>query len=97
MGEVIANSNNKSLQDCMVIDDSQSLSTDVGSIKFSSIREGEVIGDHQVSFIMNDEVIEISHRAIDRKVFAKGAARAAIWLFGKAPGLYAMDDVLGLK
>lgn len=96
MGEVIANSNNKILEDCMVIDDTEKLSTKTGSIKFTSIREGEVIGDHRVSFIMDDEVIEVSHRAINRNIFAKGAARAAIWLSDKEPGLYSMNDVLGL-
>ncbi|MFT5450989.1 MAG: 4-hydroxy-tetrahydrodipicolinate reductase [Enterobacterales bacterium] len=97
MGEVIANSFNKNLDECLVIDDKLELESETGKIKFNSIREGEVIGDHRVSFIMDDEVIEISHSAINRKVFAKGAIKAAIWLSDKEPGIYSMDDVLGLN
>jgi 4-hydroxy-tetrahydrodipicolinate reductase len=97
MGEVIANSTNKNLDDCKVIDDKLELEADIGEIKFNSIREGEVIGDHRVSFIMDDEVIEISHRAINRKVFANGAIEAAVWLSDKEPGIYSMNDVLGLS
>jgi len=97
MGEVIANSNNKNLDQCIVIDDKLELEPEAGKIKFNSIREGEVIGDHRVSFIMDDEVIEISHSAINRKVFAKGAIKAATWLSDKEPGMYSMNDVLGLN
>jgi len=97
MGEVIANSNNKKRDDCMVYEGNDELQSESGKITFKSIREGEVIGDHTVSFIMDDEIIEISHRAINRKVFAKGAIKAAIWLSDKEPGFYSMNDVLGLK
>ncbi len=67
-----------------------------GTIGFSSLRGGSVIGDHQVVFASEGERIELGHRADDRSIFAKGAVRAAIWLAGQGPGRYRMDDVLGL-
>lgn len=60
------------------------------------IRGGDIVGDHTVLFAGNYEVIELSHRAYDRAVFASGAVRAASWVKGKAPGIYSMTDVLGL-
>lgn len=60
------------------------------------IRGGDIVGDHTVSFSKNFETIELSHRAYDRSVFASGALRAAHWVVGKTPGMYAMSDVLGL-
>lgn len=66
------------------------------SIDIQSIREGEVVGDHRVSFSMEGEQIEISHHAESRQIFARGALKAASWLSDKSPGLYSMDDVLGL-
>ena len=56
-----------------------------------------VVGDHSVIFASDDERIEITHRAADRGLFAKGAIRAALWAADKAPGLYSMRDVLGLN
>jgi 4-hydroxy-tetrahydrodipicolinate reductase len=53
------------------------------------------VGDHTVTFATAGERIEITHRATDRIIFARGALRAAGWLCGKPPGLYSMDDVLG--
>ena len=66
-----------------------------GDIGFSVFRGGGVVGEHKVSFAGADEVITLSHAAIDRALFAKGAVRAAQWAMGKAPGLYSMRDVLG--
>lgn len=63
---------------------------------FSSVREGEVVGEHTVSFTTNDEVIEITHKAIERDVFAKGALKAGQWLVKQEPGYYSTDDWLGL-
>jgi 4-hydroxy-tetrahydrodipicolinate reductase len=62
--------------------------------EISSVREGEVIGEHTVSFSMPDEVIEITHKALDRDVFARGALQAGEWLVGKKPGLYSTADWL---
>lgn len=68
-----------------------------GSIGFSTIRGGDIAGEHTVMFISEAERIEITHRATDRKIFANGAVRAAKWLSQQQPGLYDMNDVLGLK
>jgi 4-hydroxy-tetrahydrodipicolinate reductase len=60
------------------------------------IRGGDIVGDHKVMFSKNFETIEISHRAYDRSVFASGALTAVRWVVGKKPGVYGMNDVLGL-
>jgi 4-hydroxy-tetrahydrodipicolinate reductase len=67
-----------------------------GSIGFSVIRGGGIIGDHDAAFISDEEILAISHRALDRAIFAKGALAAAKWAVGQKPGLYNMRDVLGL-
>jgi 4-hydroxy-tetrahydrodipicolinate reductase len=67
-----------------------------GSIGMSVFRGGDVIGDHTVTFAGAGERIEFTHKASDRALFAKGAVRAAVWLAGQKPGLYAMRDLLGL-
>lgn len=67
-----------------------------GSIGFSTIRGGDIAGEHTVMFIGESERIEITHRATDRKNFAWGAIRAASWLSGQQPGFYRMKDALGL-
>jgi 4-hydroxy-tetrahydrodipicolinate reductase len=67
-----------------------------GTIGFSVFRGGDVIGDHTVTLAGTGELIELTHRASDRMAFARGALRAAHWLVGKTPGLYSMQDVLGL-
>lgn len=61
------------------------------------IRGGDIVGDHTVMFAGNDEVIEFTHRAYDRLVFAHGVVRAVGWIPGKKPGIYSMNDVLGFK
>jgi len=61
------------------------------------IRGGDIVGDHTVMFAGNDEVIEFTHRAYDRLVFAHGVVRAVGWIHGKKPGIYSMNDVLGFK
>lgn len=68
-----------------------------GGIGFAVVRGGGVIGDHQVMFAGNEETITLSHHAIDRGLFAKGAVAAAKWAKGKPPGLYSMADVLGFS
>lgn len=66
-----------------------------GAIGFAVIRGGGIIGDHDVMFAGAEETITLSHHAIDRGLFAKGAVTAAKWAIGKPPGLYSMADVLG--
>lgn len=66
------------------------------TIGFAMVRGGDVIGDHTVMFLGEGERVEISHKASNRSNFALGALRAAQWLHDKPPGLYDMQDVLGL-
>ncbi len=61
-----------------------------------SIRGGDVVGDHTVTFAGAGERLELTHKASSRDTFALGALRAACWVVGKPPGLYSMEDVLGL-
>ena len=68
-----------------------------GKIGFASLRGGDVVGEHSVIFAGEGERIELTHRATDRAIFARGAVRAARWTAGQAPGLYNMHDVLGLS
>jgi 4-hydroxy-tetrahydrodipicolinate reductase len=68
-----------------------------GDIGFATLRGGTVVGDHTVIFAGPAERIELSHRAEDRMIFARGAVKAALWANGKKPGLYSMADVLGLN
>lgn len=65
-------------------------------IPIQSLREGEVVGDHTIIFSGPSERLELTHRAASREIFAGGALRAAKWIVGKSPGLYSMQDVLGL-
>lgn len=67
-----------------------------GDIGFATLRGGSVVGDHTVIFAGEGERIEITHRAQDRSIFARGAVKAALWGQGKGPGLFSMIDVLGL-
>lgn len=69
-------------------------STEVG---IHSLRGGDVVGDHTVIFAALGERLELSHKASDRGIFARGALRAAHWVKSQRPGLYDMQDVLGLK
>jgi 4-hydroxy-tetrahydrodipicolinate reductase len=66
------------------------------TIGFASLRGGSVVGDHIVILAGDGERIELSHRAEDRAIFARGAVKAALWLTGQRPGRYTMREVLGL-
>jgi 4-hydroxy-tetrahydrodipicolinate reductase len=68
-----------------------------GAIGFSVVRAGDIVGDHTVLFAGGGERVEIRHHAESRKTFATGALRAARWLTKQPPGLYDMQDVLGLR
>jgi len=68
-----------------------------GGIGFSAMRGGQVVGEHTLLFAAAAEHIALTHRAFDRRVFARGAVRAALWTEGKPPGLYSMMDVLGMN
>ena len=66
-------------------------------IGMHSLRGGDVVGDHTVVFAANGERVELTHKASSRETFANGALRAAQWVVKQKPGLYDMQDVLGLK
>jgi 4-hydroxy-tetrahydrodipicolinate reductase len=67
-----------------------------GAIGFAALRGGDNIGEHHVIFAGAGEQLELTHRATNRGIYAKGAVRAALWLVDKPPGLYGMKEVLGL-
>ena len=67
-----------------------------GTIGFAALRGGQVVGEHTLLFAGASEHIALSHRSFDRRVYATGAVRAALWLHGRAPGLYDMKHVLGM-
>jgi 4-hydroxy-tetrahydrodipicolinate reductase len=67
-----------------------------GAIGFAALRGGQVVGEHTLIFASGTEHIALTHRAFDRRAFATGAVRAALWVSGRAPGLYSMMDVLGM-
>jgi 4-hydroxy-tetrahydrodipicolinate reductase len=67
------------------------------TIGFSTIRGGDVVGEHTVLFAGDSEILRISHSALSRKIFVKGAMYAAKWSLDKEPGFYSMDDVLNIK
>ncbi len=69
---------------------------DLSEINYSSLRGGNVVGEHTVHFFHKDEVIRLSHECLNRNVFASGAIKAAEWLFSKPAGLYCLEDMLEL-
>jgi len=66
-------------------------------INFSSLRKGEVVGEHEVKFSSGKEIITLNHEAFDRALYSEGALTAAKWLINKKPGLYSMRNVLNFK
>jgi 4-hydroxy-tetrahydrodipicolinate reductase len=66
----------------------------LSDVAISVVRAGDIVGEHTVTFATAGERLEITHRAADRMIFARGALQAAAWLIGRAPGLYGMEDVL---
>ena len=97
MGEVVANALGRNLADCAIYGrEGIEEPRDLNSIGFSSIRGGDVVGEHTVAFFMEGERVEITHKASSRMIYANGAVRAANWLHNKPNGLYSMQDVLEL-
>lgn len=98
MGEVVAAALDRNLKDCAIYGrEGQTGARDRKTIGFSTIRAGDIVGEHTVMFADEGERVEITHKATSRMTFANGAVRAAIWLGDKNPGLYDMQDVLDLK
>lgn len=98
MGEVVANALDRNLQDCAIYGrEGITEPRDRKTIGFSTIRAGDIVGEHTVMFADEGERLEITHKATSRMTFANGAVRAALWLSEKPVGLFDMQDVLGLK
>jgi len=97
LGEVAAEARGHALGDCAVYSrEGHTGERERGSIGFATVRGGDIVGEHTVLFAGDGERIEITHRAASRMVFARGAMRAAGWIARQVPGLYDMQDVLGL-
>ena len=97
MGEVVANALGRDLSKCAIYGrEGIEEPRDQNTIGFSSIRGGDVVGEHTVAFFMDGERVEITHKASSRMIYANGAVRAAHWLTYKPSGLYSMQDVLEL-
>jgi 4-hydroxy-tetrahydrodipicolinate reductase len=98
MGEVIAAALERDLAQCAVYGrEGITGERERKTIGFSTIRAGDIVGDHTVIFADEGERLEITHKASSRMTFAKGAVRAAVWLMEQPPGIYDMQDVLGLR
>ncbi|OAI18476.1 4-hydroxy-tetrahydrodipicolinate reductase [Methylomonas koyamae] len=98
MGEVVAAALGRDLKDCAIYGrEGETGARDRKTIGFSTIRAGDIVGEHTVMFADEGERVEITHKASSRMTFANGAVRAAIWLADKPRGLFDMQDVLGLK
>ena len=98
MGEVIADALGRDLQKVAVYGrEGHTGARERETIGFATVRGGDVVGDHTVLFATEGERLEITHKASSRMTFAKGAVRAALWLEGREPGLYDMQDVLELR
>ena len=98
MGEVIADALGRDLQKVAVYGrEGHTGARERETIGFATVRGGDVVGDHTVLFATEGERLEITHKASSRMTFAKGAVRAALWLEGREPGLYDMQDVLDLR
>ena len=97
MGEVIANALGRDLSECAVYGrEGTEEPRDRQTIGFSSIRGGDVVGEHTVTFFLEGERVEISHKASSRMTYANGAVKACQWLTNQENGLYSMQDVLDL-
>ena len=98
MGQVIAGALGRNLAEVAVYGrEGLTNARNRQTIGFHSIRAGDIVGDHTVIFAGAGERVEITHRSHSRTNFAQGAVRAAVWVMDQAPGLYDMQDVLGLK
>ncbi|WP_417067249.1 4-hydroxy-tetrahydrodipicolinate reductase [Niveibacterium terrae] len=98
MGEVVAQALNRDLSECAVYGrEGYTGERPEQQIGFATVRGGDIVGDHTVMFAGLGERIEITHKASSRMPYALGSLRAALFLDGRSPGLYDMQDVLGLR
>jgi len=98
LGKGIADGKNKNLYNLMGKKFLNQKSFPYGKkINFNSIRKGEIIGEHEVTFSSGKEIIKLNHEAFDRALYSDGALTATKWLINKKPGLYSMRDLLNFK
>jgi 4-hydroxy-tetrahydrodipicolinate reductase len=98
LGKGIANGKNKNLYNLIGKKFLNKKSFPFGKkINFNSIRKGEIIGEHEVTFSSGKEIIKLNHEAFDRALYSDGALTAAKWLINKKPGLYSMRDLLNFR
>ncbi len=98
LGKGIADGKNKTLYNLMGKKFLNKKSFPYGKkINFNSIRKGEIIGEHEVTFSSGKEIIKLNHEAFDRALYSDGALTAAKWLINKKPGLYSMRDLLNFR
>jgi 4-hydroxy-tetrahydrodipicolinate reductase len=98
MGQVVADTLGRDLSNVAVYGrEGQTGARDKQTIGFATVRAGDIVGDHTVTFAAEGERVEITHKASSRMSFARGAVRAASWLATQSTGLYNMQDVLGFR
>lgn len=95
LGQAAAEARGTSLaKDAVYVREGRPGARRAGNIGFAVVRGGDVVGEHTVLLLGQGERVELSHRATDRSIFARGALEAAAWLAGKEPGAYRIDDML---
>jgi 4-hydroxy-tetrahydrodipicolinate reductase len=94
LGESVASVRGQELAKVAVMSQGTVTSRSSGQIVFTSVREGDQVGEHRVGFEGPGESLTLTHRATDRSIYARGALRAARWVVGEQPGLYSMEDIL---
>lgn len=98
LGHAAAQARGSSLaQDAVYVREGRPGARRSGSIGFAVVRGGDVVGEHTAMLLGQGERVELSHRATDRSIFARGALEAAAWLAGRKPGSYAIDDMLAAR
>jgi 4-hydroxy-tetrahydrodipicolinate reductase len=98
LGQAAAQARGTSLaQDAVYVREGRPGARRSGSIGFAVVRGGDVVGEHTALLLGQGERVELSHRATDRSIFARGALEAAAWLAGRKPGSYAIDDILAAR
>lgn len=98
LGEAVARGRGRALAEVRAaLRDGVGGPRETGSVGFSAVRGGGIVGEHQVLFAAEDEILTLAHSARDRSLFARGAVEAALWVAGRPPGLYDMQDVLGFR
>ena len=98
LGKGVANGKNKKLYNLIGKKFLNKKSFPYGKkINFNSLRRGEIIGEHEVTFSSGKEIIKLNHEAFDRALYSDGALTAAKWLMGKKSGLYSMRDLLNFE